>query len=167
MPQNKLIEFSIVESAVDATASRQTPAHHVGSPPTSFINPWPSFQKLGFGDLFSARFTRTADRNHVPVPADRKDLVRVRKPDWAIDAPEKLRATWLGHASFFVETQATTAQRGIRILFDPVFSKRTSPVQFLGPKRYNPPPCTIEELPEVDVIAISHNHYDHLDTWTI
>ena len=52
---------------------------------------------------------------------------------------------------------------GKNILFDPVFSKRSSPVQFAGPKRYTPPPCTIADLPEIDILIISHDHYDHLD----
>lgn len=65
-----------------------------------------------------------------------------------------------------VETP-TTSERGLRILFDPVFSERTSPVQWLGPKRYSPVPCQIDELPDIDIVAISHNHYDHLDSWTI
>ncbi|KAK0215408.1 beta-lactamase superfamily domain-containing protein [Armillaria fumosa] len=59
------------------------------------------------------------------------------------------------------------AGRGGRVLFDPVFSDRCSPTQFFGPKRYTEPPCKIEEIPEVDAVVISHNHYDHLDNHTI
>jgi L-ascorbate metabolism protein UlaG (beta-lactamase superfamily) len=62
---------------------------------------------------------------------------------------------------------ATGAERGIRVLFDPVFSERTSPSTWFGPKRYSPTPCTLDELPQVDVVCISHNHYDHLDHATI
>lgn len=102
----------------------------------------------------------------MPVPLDRKGLVSVKKPDWGASSPSKLKATWLGHASFLVETSSANG-RGVRILFDPVFSERTSPVQWFGPKRYSPTPCKVDELPEVDIIAISHNHYDHLDSWTI
>ena len=79
-----------------------------------------------------------------------------------------MKATWIGHASFLVETaKAKGASRGVRILCDGVFSERTSPVQFMGPKRYTPTPCTLDELPEVDVVITSHNHYDHLDHATI
>lgn len=53
------------------------------------------------------------------------------------------------------------------MLLDPVWSERMSPVSFLGPKRFRPPPCGLEEVPEVDVVAISHNHYDHLDLGTV
>lgn len=149
-------------------------AHHVGSPPSGhFTNPWPSSKAITFTSAFQTKWGNNADKNHVPIPqgpgGTRSDeLVRVRKPDWAQDQPDRLRATWIGHASFLVETPATNgASRGIRILFDPVFSERTSPVGFLGPKRYTPVPCTIEDLPEVDIVCISHNHYDHLDLHTV
>lgn len=70
---------------------------------------------------------------------------------------EVLRATWLGHACCFVEFPS-----GLRVLFDPVFEDRPAPTQWLGPKRYTPPPCTLADLPAVDVVVISHSHYDHL-----
>ncbi|GAB7362363.1 hypothetical protein MBLNU230_g2689t1 [Neophaeotheca triangularis] len=147
-------------------------AHHVGSPPTTFTNPWPSFQTLTKTTLFSARFGSNAEKNFVPVPESTdgqrsKELVQVHKPDWqsiTSNNESSLKVTWLGHASFLVEAPASPgASRGIRILFDPVFSERTSPVGFMGPKRYTPTPCTADELPEVDIVCISHNHYDHLD----
>lgn len=161
--------------------------HHVGGdiktgiPPTSFRNPWPSaVSHITFPVLFNAKFLRSEDRNNVPLPVNREGLVKVRKPDWGVDHPERMKVTWIGHASFLVETGTTstvtstgiekgrsTNSRGVRILLDPVFSERMSPVSWFGPKRYTPVPCTIEEVPEVDIIAISHNHYDHLDTWTI
>ncbi|KAK5946198.1 hypothetical protein PMZ80_000339 [Knufia obscura] len=148
--------------------AQEPPAHHVGSPPTSFRNPWPSSQPIGFAKVFSTRFLRSADKNNIPVPAGRKGLVNVQKPDWGAASPNKLKATWIGHASFLIETSCVPGQaREVRILFDPVFSERTSPVQWLGPKRYTPTPCSVDELPEVDLIAISHNRYDHCDSWTI
>ncbi|KAF2238536.1 Metallo-hydrolase/oxidoreductase [Viridothelium virens] len=155
------------------------PAHHVGSPPSSFRNPWPSAgPHNGLLSALETRFGR--NRNFVPVPSDRTELVGVRKPDWGKGKPG-LKATWIGHASFLIETttMATNGgkgeqkgsergkQRGVRILLDPVFSERTSPSQWFGPKRYTPTPCKLEELPEVDVVVISHNHYDHLDAATI
>lgn len=146
--------------------------HHVGNPPASFRNPWPSAgEKAGLGALLSARFG--SERNFVPVPQGpngtrSEELVKVVKPDFGAEKKDKLRATWLGHASVLVEFPAATgAERGIRILFDPVFSERTSPSTWFGPKRYSPTPCTLDELPQVDVICVSHNHYDHLDHATI
>ena len=67
-------------------------------------------------------------------------------------------AMWIGHSTFLVKTG------GLIVLTDPVFSDRASPSQTLGPRRYFPPALEIDELPHIDVILISHNHYDHLDT---
>ena len=83
-----------------------------------------------------------------------------------------MKVTWIGHASFLVQCSpsADSAGRGINILLDPVFSDRTSPVSFFGPKRYTPTPCTLEELCDhvpIDVVCISHNHYDHADVTTL
>ncbi|KAK1820412.1 hypothetical protein LTR12_005138 [Friedmanniomyces endolithicus] len=144
--------------------------HHVGNPPTSFRNPWPSNGKgNSLMSTFQMRFGNNPERKFVPVPegpnGTRSDeLVKVRKPDWGAKHKDRLRATWIGHASFLVEMPAIPgAKRGLRILCDPVFSERTSPVSFLGPKRYTPTPITLDELPDVDIICISHDHYDHLD----
>lgn len=72
-------------------------------------------------------------------------------------ASDMLRATWLGHACYYIEYPS-----GLRVLFDPVFEDRCSPFTFMGPKRYTPPPCAIGDLPFVDAVVISHSHYDHL-----
>ena len=111
--------------------------------------------RMGWGDN---------KRNFVPVPSTREDLVQIRTPTWGADQPESLRATWFGHASFLVETPVQKgAERGVRILLDPVFADCMGPMQRLGPKRFSPLPCALEEVPDVDLVVISHNHYDHLD----
>ena len=69
--------------------------------------------------------------------------------------------TWLGHACFLVQMD------GLNLLTDPVWSDRCSPISWLGPSRYRKPPCKLSELPQIDVVLISHNHYDHLDLFTI
>ncbi len=66
-------------------------------------------------------------------------------------------ALWIGHSTFLINNGDIT------ILFDPVFSERASPLPFAGPKRLIKPVIKIEDLPYIDVIAISHNHYDHFD----
>jgi N-acyl-phosphatidylethanolamine-hydrolysing phospholipase D len=73
-----------------------------------------------------------------------------------------LRATWLGHACYYVEFPG-----GLRVLFDPVFENRCSPFTWLGPARYTAPPCDIADIPIIDAVIISHNHYDHLSHPTI
>jgi L-ascorbate metabolism protein UlaG (beta-lactamase superfamily) len=69
--------------------------------------------------------------------------------------------TWIGHSAFLVQLAGTN------ILIDPHFSERASPVQFAGPRRIVPLPIAISELPRIDVVLVSHNHYDHLDIATV
>jgi len=77
-------------------------------------------------------------------------------------APESgLRVTWMGHSSLLVEID------GVRVLIDPVWDERASPVRWAGPKRFFAAPLRLEELPPVDVVLVSHDHYDHLGESTI
>lgn len=68
-----------------------------------------------------------------------------------------LRITWFGHSSLLLEID------GFRLLVDPVWSDRASPVQFAGPKRFFPPTIALADLPPLDAVLVSHDHYDHLD----
>lgn len=72
-----------------------------------------------------------------------------------------LRVTWFGHAALLIEID------GRRVLTDPVWSERASPVSWLGPRRWYRPPIAIADLPTLDAVIISHDHYDHLDYPTI
>lgn len=85
--------------------------------------------------------------------------VNVTKPEWlpSRTASSSLRATWLGHACYYVEYPS-----GLRVLFDPVFEDRCSPFTFMGPKRFTERPCDLDDIPVVDAVVISHSHYDHL-----
>ena len=65
--------------------------------------------------------------------------------------------SWIGHSTFLLRLP------GLTVLTDPVFSKRCSPVQFAGPKRVRDPGIALADLPKIDVILLSHNHYDHMD----
>jgi L-ascorbate metabolism protein UlaG (beta-lactamase superfamily) len=72
-----------------------------------------------------------------------------------------LRITWFGHASSLIEID------GVTLLIDPVWDERAAPTQWAGPRRFFPPPLALEELPPIDAILISHDHYDHLGAGTV
>jgi L-ascorbate metabolism protein UlaG (beta-lactamase superfamily) len=84
-------------------------------------------------------------------------------PRPALERPPEsgLRVTWLGHSTLLVEID------GVRILTDPVWGPRASPIAFAGPRRFHPPAIALDALPPLDAIVISHDHYDHLDRPTI
>ena len=99
-----------------------------------------------------------------------KDLIRwqrnQKKPvlasieisnDWTNSDLNKNHTIWIGQSTFIIKVDDLT------ILTDPVFSNRASPFKRLGPKRLIPPSINLEQLPKIDVVTISHNHYDHLD----
>ncbi len=69
--------------------------------------------------------------------------------------------TFINHSTVLIQTQ------GINILCDPIWSKRTSPNSFIGPARFRAPGITLEELPPIHIVLISHNHYDHMDVGTL
>ena len=91
-----------------------------------------------------------------PVP-----VMKRSKKDFAEHPMSGLRITWLGHSTSIVEID------GARFLLDPVWSKRSSPVPWMGPKRFFEEPIDIDDLPRVDAVIISHDHYDHLDKNTV
>jgi L-ascorbate metabolism protein UlaG (beta-lactamase superfamily) len=97
------------------------------------------------------------DERHVGLPGGPIPLAR---PEIPAEAAE-LAVTWLGHASALLELD------GQRVLFDPVWSFRVSPSPVFGPTRLHPAPMELEDLPQVDAIVISHDHYDHLDLPTV
>ena len=80
---------------------------------------------------------------------------------WAVKPQSGLRVTWLGHSTMLIEIG------GARILTDPVWGPRASPSAIVGPKRFQPVPVALREMPPVDVVIVSHDHYDHLDYPTI
>jgi L-ascorbate metabolism protein UlaG (beta-lactamase superfamily) len=80
---------------------------------------------------------------------------------WARAPQSGLRATWLGHSTVLIEID------GVRVLTDPVWGPRASPSRLVGPKRFQPVPVAIRALPPIDLVLVSHDHYDHLDYPTI
>lgn len=92
-------------------------------------------------------------------PADALPYV---SPDFKEDpAVDEVYVTWLGHSSLLIQ------MHGMNLLVDPVFTDRTSPVLFAGPERFSEPVIELDELPALDLILLSHDHYDHLDMETI
>ncbi|MEO9327128.1 MBL fold metallo-hydrolase [Gordonia aurantiaca] len=85
--------------------------------------------------------------------------VMVTTPQFGAPAP--LSVTWLGHATAVIDID------GARIITDPVLSRRCSPSQLVGPARMHPAPIAARRLPPIDVVLISHDHYDHLDMDTV
>lgn len=80
---------------------------------------------------------------------------------WATAPASGLRVTWLGHSTLLLEMD------GVRLLTDPVFGPRASPVSFAGPKRFHPVPARIADLGRLDLVLLSHDHHDHLDPQSI
>jgi L-ascorbate metabolism protein UlaG (beta-lactamase superfamily) len=88
---------------------------------------------------------------HAPLPVE-SPLAAWARPVSAAG----LRITWLGHSTLLLESD------GVRVLTDPVFGERASPFSFAGPRRFHPVPATIDQLPPLDAVLLSHDHYDHL-----
>lgn len=101
-----------------------------------------------------------------PTPADWAAAFPTHPVDWAaLNSPpgDAVQATWVGHSTLLVQLE------GLAFLTDPVFSQRCSPVQFVGPRRVVPPafPLDHPDLPKIDAVLLSHNHYDHLDKGSV
>ena len=120
-----------------------------------FQNPVPTDNSFGFSKIiktikhYSGGQKRIPDK---PLP-----IVELSKETFSKPLNSGLRVTWLGHSTVLVEID------GNIVLFDPVFRNRASPVSFLGPKRFHPIPISISDLPPLDAVVISHDHFDHLD----
>ncbi len=96
-----------------------------------------------------------------PKPETPLPVVPLEAGDWSEPEPEGLEFAWLGHSSLLI------AVEGTKILVDPVLEKRASPFSWVGPKRFHPTPVTAEGLPPIDVVLITHDHYDHLEEGTV
>eukprot|EP00898_Chlorokybus_atmophyticus_P007900 jgi/Chlat1/8110/Chrsp75S07566 len=152
--------------AAAAAAAASRPAHHL--PDGGFVNPWPSFtpHQSGLVTFLKLRFQEW-DTKRSEATKEVVDALPVKPPDWErIAAPPEghVQATWIGHASFLLQFD------GVTILTDPIWSDRCFRSQAIGPKRQAqivPPAFPLAKLPPIDVVIISHNHYDHLDENTI
>ncbi|KUN80874.1 MBL fold metallo-hydrolase [Streptomyces griseoruber] len=116
----------------------------------------PSGSALDFAKVFFDKEQRPRRAPSGTVPVHPTTLADLAKPP-----ATGLRVTWMGHSSVLAEID------GHRVLFDPVWGERCSPFSFAGPKRLHPVPLPLAALGPVDVVVISHDHYDHLDLPTI
>lgn len=120
-----------------------------------FDNPWPGWKLPSVKDVLKWKTTHK-NKSKIPNQKVLNQTLPVVNPDFNFQ-PNELSLTWIGHASCLVRIE------GLTILTDPVFSTRASFSQWVGPSRYRPAAVPIEDLPQVDSVVISHNHYDHLD----
>jgi len=124
-----------------------------------FVNRLPSDNPIEQGGGWSM-LGRWFDGQELRRPTQPIEVVNRSRADFAT-LVEPLRVTWLGHSSMLIEID------GRRVLTDPIWSERASPVTFAGPKRFHDPPLALDQLPQIHAVIISHDHYDHLDEPTI
>jgi L-ascorbate metabolism protein UlaG (beta-lactamase superfamily) len=130
---------------------QRSPQWHDGH----FVNPQPLVND--WVDMLSGLLAASPHvRPSLPLPVDTHASDRLRSPP-----ASGLRVTWLGHASLLLEID------GHRVLTDPTWSERASPLSWAGPTRWYAPPVPLAALPPIDAVVISHDHYDHLDHATI
>lgn len=103
---------------------------------------------------------RAWDSLFVPDIPDKHQLTELESIQ-LLNSIDSDRVTWLGHASFLITTS------GMTVLTDPFLSKFASPVSWAGPKRFVDLPIPINKLPPINIVLVSHNHYDHLDDKTV
>jgi len=138
--------------------NNDTPASH--HRPGGFQNNYLEFERPSFAKVMKWKFAALRQGlprpAAVPTPRVAPDLDFIGTNAGA-GASMQPAITWVGHATMLAQLG------GLNLITDPVFSERVSPVGFAGPKRANAPGLALAELPHIDVVLISHNHYDHLD----
>lgn len=132
--------------------ARANPLYRDGA----FANPPPPGPARAFTDNFTLLREELANKE-IRVPPSPIPVMQVDAKTLGSALPAHgLRAFWIGHASVYVELD------GVRLLVDPVFAEHASPFA-LGPRRFHPPPIALADLPPIDAVLITHDHYDHLD----
>lgn len=135
------------------------PAHH--RPTGGFRNPWPASTPAGFGKILRwiawerLKGPRVAQPDRASFRTAASAIIRPRTVAGA------LSVTWIGHSTSMIQID------GSNVLTDPIWGERASPLSFAGPRRWVPPAVPFDELPPIDVVVLSHDHYDHLDESTV
>jgi len=122
----------------------------------SFVNPQPIVNDSRGAIALLFKSNPAIVSPTAPPPSVSGDRTRFQSPPLS-----GVRVTWLGHSSTLIEID------GHRVLTDPVWSDRASPLSWIGPRRWFAPPIALDQLPPIDAVVISHDHYDHLDYRTI
>lgn len=136
-------------------AAYQESGHHDG---VKFVNRRPANMDIKFWSLLRKQFADAPKRN----PSQNIEVEKVDSLEIVNYRKDTTRLTWFGHSAFLLEID------GKKILLDPMLSEVPAPHPMLGPRRYSEElPIAIEELPYIDAILISHDHYDHLDYLSI
>ncbi len=118
----------------------------------TFFNPWGMDATKGLWDVIKWKVTTT------PAKWPESEIINKSIPELVRDGiSSSVHVTYIGHATTYIQDAK------LSILTDPQFSDRASPVSFVGPKRSRKPALQIDEIPKLDFVVISHNHYDHLD----
>jgi N-acyl-phosphatidylethanolamine-hydrolysing phospholipase D len=124
-----------------------------------FVSPWPN--KKSLWDVAKLLMSPKPPRLQLPNVTDSISLIHQLQVDMdAIRNTSCPHVTWMGHASCYYQTD------GVYFLTDPVWSDRASPLSFAGPKRYTKTPVDVANI-KVDIVLLSHTHYDHMDVPTI
>jgi N-acyl-phosphatidylethanolamine-hydrolysing phospholipase D len=136
-----------------------SPSHH--RPGGGYRNPWPQTQPHRFSDFLRWRLVERRARP-LDLEPPRDSLPR-REPSIVTPRAEGgyRSVTWVGHATVLLQLG------GLNALTDPIWSERASPFGWIGPRRLMTPAVDFDALPTIDVVLLSHNHYDHLDALTV
>lgn len=146
---------TLISSSVPSTPPF-SPAEKLGQ---QFLNPVPT--ALTRPGMFFHMMKRWATEGHRGEPDITPGPFHTDPASYARPPFHGLRVTWMGHSSLLIEID------GCRILTDPVWSNRASFVPFAGPKRFYAPTIALKDLPPLDAVLVSHDHYDHLDRSTV
>ncbi|RMF19173.1 MAG: MBL fold metallo-hydrolase [Candidatus Dadabacteria bacterium] len=159
-----LLAVAAVGRAMRADDTASASAHIAASPQFNgkkFDNGVPMNPDLTTARGVLSMLTEWVTSGAQREPATTPPVDRLTSGDFARPVTDGIKVWWLGHSTLLIEID------GVRILTDPVWSERASMFSWAGPKRYFAPLIALEDLPDIDAVLISHDHYDHLDKATI